>query len=774
MNYLTTNFTVSPKEAKAELARRELARRHLRQFAGYVYEDYIGGWHIDTLCQALDLVEQGVIRFLLIEAPPRHSKSVNVSQLFPAYLVGKDPNRSVIVASYSGDLATKHGRETRNLIQSKPYQNVFKTRLAPDSTAKSSWNTQKYDADRSDWVNARGAYNAAGVGGSITGKGAHVGIIDDSIKDRKEAESQLIRENVWAWFRSVFRTRLTPDGAIVVMGTRWHMDDLAGRIMEEEPWVDFFDFMKNGLGDAKWVRLRLMAIAEEDEEHRQAGEALWPERYPLPELEDIKRTIGPYEWEALYQQRPISSETQEFKPAWYRYRTHSEVEQLERKHRTLTIDSAASRSESADYTGLCDNLVDSEGYWNLKAWKQKIPPDQLIEQLFTLHLANKYDRIGIEEGMYLLVVKPFLDKEMRQRGIYLPIVPLKHKSTQKEVRIRGLIPHYASESVYHIEGECTELEFEQSVFPNGKHDDVVDACFVAGTLIETISGPKQIERIQPGEMVLTRHGYKPVRHAWCTGYRPIIEKLGLKGTANHPIITTSGVKELQYVDESDILYKWNEKQLCIEEINTTDILNQNISTSAGTFGHTLKKVRIHSIVKYGLTIMDRFRETITSIILTVTHPTTQLRTLLVSAQANTRNIICDFQNEKNLLDKTHTQNSTHFSTNLGCGEKQKQAGFGIKNTLDNQSMGRQKHEPALNVHQNTKPLLSSPQSIVESGVEREQTRENLGGATQTTIAKVYNLEVEDAHEYFANGILVHNCAYQPQVLEGIGGGALFM
>lgn len=482
------NFSTLPDEVKSEFARRELARRSLREFAGYVYEDYLGGWHIDTLCQALDFVEQGVIRFLIIEAPPRHSKSVNVSQLFPGYLVGKDPNRSIIVGSYSGDLATDHGRETRNLIQSQRYQNVFKTRLAPDSQAKGKWNTQRFDAELQKWLNAKGAYNAVGVGGSTTGKGAHVGIIDDSLKDRKEAESRLIRDNVWAWFRSVFRTRLTPDGAIVVMGTRWHMDDLAGRILAEEPWVDFFDFLKDGLGDAKWVRLRLMAVAEEDEPHRKAGEALWPARYSLDELMDIKRTIGPYEWEALYQQRPISSETQEFKPVWYKYRTHTEVAALKRKNRTLTIDSAVSKRQEADFTGFCDNLVDSDGFWNLRAWKQKLAPDELIEQLFALHLANKYDRIGIEEGMYLLVVKPFLDKAQRERGVYLPIVPLKHNSTQKEVRIRGLIPPYAAGSVYHIEGECSELEFEQSVFPNGKHDDVVDATAYQPQILQGIGG----------------------------------------------------------------------------------------------------------------------------------------------------------------------------------------------------------------------------------------------------------------------------------------------
>ena len=154
----------------------------------------------------------------------------------------------------------------------------------------------------------------------------------------------------------------------------------------------------------------------------------------------------------------------------------------------MTIDTAASKSQQADFTGLCDNLVDTDNFWNLKAWKLKIAPDQLIELLFSLHLANKYDKIGIEEGMYSLVIKPFLDKAQRDRGIFLPIESLKHNSTQKEVRIRGLIPPYAAGTIYHIEGECSELEYELSVFPNGKHDDVADATAYQVPMVAQMKG----------------------------------------------------------------------------------------------------------------------------------------------------------------------------------------------------------------------------------------------------------------------------------------------
>ena len=445
----------------------------------------MSNWHTELICDALERVERGEIRFLIIEAPPRHSKSLHVSQLFPAWAVGRNKDADIIVSSYSGDLATTHGRETRNLITSQKYKNIFSTELAPDSTAKGKWNT-----------NGKGAYNAVGVGGSTTGKGAKFFIVDDSIKDRKEAESELIRNGIWDWFRSVARTRLTPDGAEVVMGTRWHLDDLIGRIVEEDTWIDYFDFLNKGLRENKWVRLSLPAIAVKDEIWRKQGDPLWPQRYPVPELEDIKRTLGPYEWSALYQQTPVSAGNQEFNPAWYQHVTQTQLQTMYFPKRYLSIDTAVSQKESADYTGFTDCRVDGKNFWYLEAWKQRITPDKLIEQLFALHAQNNYTTIGIEETVFLMAIKPFLDAEMRSRDIYLPIIPLKHESTKKEIRIRALIPRYASQSIFHIEGKCTELEFEQSTFPYGAHDDVLDSAAYLVPLIEK-GGKKSFVQYKP-------------------------------------------------------------------------------------------------------------------------------------------------------------------------------------------------------------------------------------------------------------------------------------
>ena len=450
-------------EALKELAKRELARRKFRDFNVYVDEDYIEGWHTRIICDALQRVENGEIRFLIIEAPPRHSKSRHVSQRFPAWVVGRDPNTDVIVASYSSDLATDHGRETRNLIETKKYQNVFKTKLAEDSSAKGKWSTS-----------GKGSYNAVGVGGSATGKGADFLIIDDPLKDRKEADSLVIREDRWKWFRSVARTRLSPKGAMIVMHTRWHEDDLVGRIVdgeEKETWVDYFDFLKGKR--AKWVRLRLLAIAEEDEEFRKKGEALWPERYDLAELNDIKATIGPYEWNALYQARPVDDANRKFKKHWFHYRTMAEVEKF-RVRKFATIDPNLRKSDDSDYCGVTRNYVNERGQWNVRANRYRVDSNEVINLIFLLH-DEGFERIGVEEGAFSYVVEPFLKEEMRKRGKFPNVVPLKHGGRMKETRIEGLVPYYSNGQIFHIVGECSELEEELLAFPRGTHDDVADS-----------------------------------------------------------------------------------------------------------------------------------------------------------------------------------------------------------------------------------------------------------------------------------------------------------
>jgi len=434
---------------EAELAKRELARRHLKEFVLYNFDDFKLNWHHEIFFQKLEAVERGEIKRIMFFLPPRHSKSEIGSIQFPAWFIGKNRNRHIIEASYSADLAVEFGRQTRNLVKSQKFQNIFNgVQLAEDSEAKGKWNT-----------NGRGAYNAVGVGGATTGKGADLLVIDDPVKNRQDAESEVIRENIWNWYRSTARTRLSPSGAIVLIMTRWHDDDLAGRILRKP---------------AGWEIISFPAIAEKDEEYRKQGEALWADFFTKEILDQTREDIGTYEWSALYQQNPLDEESQEFHKHWFKEREWAEIEKLNTR-KFLTIDTAISEKASADYTGLCDNTVDWENNWNLKAWRIKINPKELIDLIFNLHKTRDYESIGIEKTIYSETLKPFLQDEMKKRNKFLPIIDLEHQQTRKELRIRALIPRYQAGAIYHMKGECKDLERELLRFPKGTTDDIADA-----------------------------------------------------------------------------------------------------------------------------------------------------------------------------------------------------------------------------------------------------------------------------------------------------------
>ncbi len=263
--------------AQKELCRRQQARQSLLEFTRYTKPNYQVSGHHRLIASKLEAVERGEIKRLLVMAPPRHGKTELVSRRFPAWYLGRHPDRDFISASYGSELATDFGRDVRNIVASPEYSRLFPgVKLAEDSSAKDRWH-----------VSGGGGYVAAGVGTAVTGRGAHVFSIDDPVKDRASAESEVQRKSTWDWYRSVAYTRLMPVGAIVLTLTRWHEEDLAGQILMQEAEE----------GGEKWDKLVLPAIAPD-------GTALWEERYPRGVLEQIRRTIGEYDWASLYEQRP--------------------------------------------------------------------------------------------------------------------------------------------------------------------------------------------------------------------------------------------------------------------------------------------------------------------------------------------------------------------------------------------------------------------------------------------------------------------------------------
>jgi len=437
------------------------ARQNLIDYAIAVDPTYQDTWFHEAVAAilqtAIKKLEQGEDVRIILECPPRHGKSEISTKKFTSWALGQHPEWPIVVASYSGELATKFGQDTRDIMQSGAYQSIFNTRLRADSKAKGFWKTDE-----------GGSYFAAGAGGAFTGSGFKIGIIDDIFKNREEAESKVIRDSRWDWYRSTFYTRQEGATAIIIINTRWHTDDLVGRLLKKQEEDE-----ANGEENYdKWVRIKFPAIATEDEENRKRGEALWPEKFPIEKLRKTENALGPYEFAALYQADPITSANQEFKETWFRTRSWAEVEALDTR-KFATIDPGGKGLENDD-TGIIRNYVDKQNKWNIKAMGVHFDSRELLDYVFRLH-DEGFEIIGIEETVYLKAVKPFFDEECRKRNKFPNVIALKQPTAQKEVRIRGLIPRYSTGSIFHIENECKDLVAELIVFPKGAHDDVPDA-----------------------------------------------------------------------------------------------------------------------------------------------------------------------------------------------------------------------------------------------------------------------------------------------------------
>lgn len=397
------------------------------------------------IAEALEEVERGENDRLMIFMPPRHGKSELASKRFPAWCLGRNPKRQIIAASYNSDLANDFGRNVRNIVAEPEFRQVFPdVALAPDSQAANRMNT-----------NHGGAYVAAGVGTAVTGRGAHIALIDDPFKDREEADSERRRELVWDWYRSTLYTRLMPGGAIVLIQTRWHEDDLAGRILEQEA--------------DQWKVLELPAISD-------AGEALWPDWYPIEALERIKNTVGPREWSALYQQRPQPDEGTFFKREWF----EPWANPLPNLRYYGTSDYAVTDG-GGDYTvHRIWGIGPSGDVYRVAGYREQATSDKWIEA--KLDLIAKYKPLCWfgEGGVIQKAIEPMLRRRMRERGVYCRLEWLPSVA-DKPTRARSFQAMAATGRV-HFEPNADLSEF--LVFPAGKHDDEVDTASLIGRAID--------------------------------------------------------------------------------------------------------------------------------------------------------------------------------------------------------------------------------------------------------------------------------------------------
>ena len=492
-----------------EFAARVLARRNLLYFTKRTHPNYQAGWVHEDICRRLekfsrDVAEKKGPRLMLL-VPPRHGKSEIASIRFPAWHLGHHPDHEIINCGYNTDLPMKFSRRVRELLRDKGYHAMFSdTKLDPDSQSVEAWNTL-----------AGGGFTAAGVGGGITGKGAHILIIDDPIKNMEEADSPVTRETLWDWYWSTAYTRLAPGGGVLVIQTWWNDDDLAGRLqkkMRDEPDSDQFVIIKYpALAEADEYEAPDGLIYRVDPDDKLAetppegsrllrpkGEALHLERYPTKVMENYRANMHPRIWSALYQQNPVPDEGMYFKDEWFR--TEPTPPAIRKRNLFQAWDFAIGEKQQNDFTVGVTLMQDENNFLHvLDLVKFKGDTFVIIEEI--LNSVEKWSlypdtplTIGFEDGQIWRAIEPVLKMRMAERNIFPPYEVLK-PLTDKLVRARALQGRMQQGRVMFVESSWLDsLKREMLRFPAGEHDDQVDALAWACNLIVNKQPPQVITR----------------------------------------------------------------------------------------------------------------------------------------------------------------------------------------------------------------------------------------------------------------------------------------
>jgi predicted phage terminase large subunit-like protein len=425
--------------------------------------------HLATLDKAITdtLIGKDDLRRLLVMMPPRHGKSELTSGHLPAWHTGVFPDRTTMLCSYAASIAHLFGRRNLALFDAHG-PSLFGHRVNPRVSAAGEWELDGH----------RGGMTSRGIGGDQTGRGFHLGIIDDPIKNAEQAGSKTVRDSVWEWYQSTFYTRLEPDGAVIVIQTRWHMDDLAGRLLRE---------MQDG-GD-QWRVVKMPAIGHD-------GAALWPERWSVEKLGEIKRAIGSYYWSALYDQEPIPEGGRIFRREWFDV-VDAAPALCRRAVRFWDTASAEAGSDGdwsagalvAEHQGtlyICDV---QHGQWSPAA------RDRIIEDAARsdpLRYPDLQLWVEQEHGNSGKAVGHLMRQNLARFGCRTEV-----PTTNKVARSRPLQAQAEIKNVKLVRGNWNQRFLDElTAFPDGLHDDQVDA--VSGAVIKLLGTPSNSGNIPKG------------------------------------------------------------------------------------------------------------------------------------------------------------------------------------------------------------------------------------------------------------------------------------
>lgn len=499
-------------DVEQELAARELCRRRLLPFIQRFRPKYVAGWVHADICRRIERfveqVEKGLSPRLLLMMPPRSGKSEISSRHTPAWVLGKHPDWEIIAGSHTSSLALSFSRYLRDVMRDPAYAAVFPNALLdPSSQSVENWNLTK-----------GGGYLAAGVGTGITGRGAHILLLDDLVKDMEAADSLTIRDNTWEWYLSTAYTRLAPGGGVLGLMTWWHDDDWAGRIQQA---------MVNDDGADQFEIIRYPAINDQGDEYilwNEAGEpitqippgqpvpegatmtrsmntAIHPARYTTEMMLKIKHNLvgGGQKrvWDALYQQNPIPDEGNFFSKEMFRY--YGSMPARSELYIYQSWDFAISEGKESDYTvGTCIGVDHRDNVYYLDQRRFRVQDGGfIVDEILDFCETWNADLLGFEDGQIWKAIEFQFQKRCEERRQY-PSFELLKPLTDKMVRANPLKGRMQIGKVY-FDKEAPyfrDLHKEMLHFPAGKHDDQIDSLAWAIRLTLSRAAPKPVE-VQP-------------------------------------------------------------------------------------------------------------------------------------------------------------------------------------------------------------------------------------------------------------------------------------
>jgi hypothetical protein len=428
--------------------------------------------HLDLIDGAFRRIAAGEKLQVMLTMPPRHGKSQRASRWGPLWYLRRHPEHRVMIACHGASLAEDHGRWIRD--QLLEYPDTLGIRLNSGSRA-----ANRFDLEQKRGSSVRGGLVAAGVGGGLTGKGFNLGIVDDPFKGHDDASSPAQRDRVWEWYRSVFFTRRAPAASIILINTRWHEDDLSGRLLAHEPH--------------RWLQIDLPAIADrkDDPLHRDIGEPLWPVQYDSSELADIRESVGERVWYALYQQKPRPLEGGVWKWAWItNHRTAPEAwPGITPTRIVVAVDHAGGDTLRNDEVGLICAARDADSHlYVLDDRSRSMGADAWGTEACLLAIERQADAIVLEKNFGGDMAKQIVTQawtELRRdgatKGMLMPAIIEVHAKQGKRLRAEPIAQLYAQGMVHHV-GEFTDLEGQMVTWLAGMDSpDRMDAAVHALT-----------------------------------------------------------------------------------------------------------------------------------------------------------------------------------------------------------------------------------------------------------------------------------------------------